>query len=80
MRSCELTALFSPTVLVHDVVLATITGTSSSGTIRMVSTAALTALDGDPNFMKKVCDCRSGASQNQPRNKDKKVQLGYEAN
>lgn len=72
-------ALFSPTVLVHDVVLATITGTSSSGTVRMVSTAALTALDNDPSFMERVCDCRSGANQNQPRNKDMKVQLGYEA-
>ncbi|KAJ3490320.1 hypothetical protein NLI96_g1540 [Meripilus lineatus] len=66
-------------VLVHDVVLATITGTSSSGTVRMVSTAALTALDNDPSFMERVCDCRSGANQNQPRNKDMKVQLGYEA-
>ncbi|KAF8897452.1 hypothetical protein BD779DRAFT_1608060 [Infundibulicybe gibba] len=46
-------------VLVHDVVLATAEETTPNLAARRASLAALDALDGDPAFLNRTCDCRT---------------------
>ena len=70
--------LISFAVIIHDVVLATVSGTSGSATVRKVSTSALRALEGDPEFLTRVCDCRSRGNQKKSQSKEQKVQLSYE--
>lgn len=62
-------------VLVHGIELASATNTSSSLVIRKVATAALDALQGNPDFMSRTCDCKT--SQDSKR-QFSSAQLGYE--
>ncbi|KAF9006465.1 hypothetical protein BDQ17DRAFT_1351795 [Cyathus striatus] len=45
-------------VLIHDTVLSTAEGSAAANTVKLASMFALDALEGDPDFMKRVCDCR----------------------
>ncbi|PVF99771.1 hypothetical protein CPB86DRAFT_756304 [Serendipita vermifera] len=62
-------------IVVHDVILAI--GADSSATVasKYASFEALDALEGDPDFMPRVCDCRSRAEQRKGEKKARKSQL-----
>ncbi|KAG1753945.1 uncharacterized protein EDB91DRAFT_1287021 [Suillus paluster] len=62
-------------VIVHDIILAS--ATESTGYIagRMVSTAALDALEGDPGFMAHNCSCRNRTHMGKKDAKDYKNRL-----
>jgi endoribonuclease Dicer len=47
------------TVVVHDVILASACDATSALAAKRASFAALDALEGDPDFMARTCDCRS---------------------
>ncbi|CCM05650.1 uncharacterized protein FIBRA_07880 [Fibroporia radiculosa] len=64
-------------VVVHDVVLASALEATSAAATRTVATLALDALDGDPHFMIRTCDCRV-SQQSKKARKTQKAQLGYE--
>lgn len=51
-------------VIVHDVVLARAEGASAALASRWACSFALDALEGDPTFLARTCDCRQGASAN----------------
>ena len=46
-------------VIVHDVILASAFDTTSALAAKRASFSALDALEGDPDFMARTCDCRS---------------------
>lgn len=46
------------TVVVHDVILASAVDHSSTAATRRACYYALDALEGDPRFMNRTCDCR----------------------
>jgi len=46
-------------ILVHDVVLSTATDTSASTAARRASFMALDAIEGDPGFLPRTCNCRA---------------------
>lgn len=54
----------------HDVVLASATDTSPSAAARKASFLALDAIEGDPGFLTRTCDCRV---QSQARRAAKKA-------
>lgn len=45
-------------VLIHDVVLSSATDVSTTSAARRASFLALDAIEGDPEFMTRTCDCR----------------------
>jgi len=57
-------------VIVHGTILAAAESTTSLSASRMASFFALDALEGDPDFMRRTCDCRL---QSQVRHAVKKV-------
>ncbi|CAL1702186.1 unnamed protein product [Somion occarium] len=61
-------------VVVHDTVLASAMDPSPTVARRMVAFFALDALEGDPQFMSRICSCRV----NRINKKLQKQQLGYE--
>ena len=71
---CLLPLLFSSNpVLVHDVVLTSATDVSTTTAARRASDLALDAIEGDPHFMSRTCNCRA---QNLARKAAKKAQKG----
>src|SRR5260221_10139846 len=56
-------------VVVHDVILASGDDVSPSTAARRASFFALDALEGDPEFMTRTCDCRTHQSHKKPRKK-----------
>ncbi|KAH9843805.1 uncharacterized protein C8Q71DRAFT_698068 [Rhodofomes roseus] len=64
-------------VVVHDVILASAEDHSVASASRWAAAYALDALDGDPDFMMRTCDCRAGV-QSKKAKKVQKTQLGYE--
>ncbi|KAH9938657.1 ribonuclease III domain-containing protein [Fomitopsis serialis] len=64
-------------VMVHDVVLASAEDHSIASASRLAAAYAIDALDGDPDFMTRTCDCRA-AQQSKKIKKTQKAQLGYE--
>ncbi|KAF9820990.1 hypothetical protein IEO21_00967 [Rhodonia placenta] len=65
------------TVIVHGVTLAIAEDALSSAAARAVALSALDALDRDPDFMTRTCDCRT-VQQSKKAKKVQKEQLGYE--
>ena len=65
------------TVVVHDVILASAEDYNTASASRLAATYALDALDGDPDFMTRTCDCRA-SQQSKKVKKTQKAQLGYE--
>jgi len=63
-------------VVVHDIILAHAEDATVAAATRNVALYALDALDGDPDFMTRTCDCRT--SQQSKRARKQKAQLGYE--
>ncbi|KAK7696648.1 hypothetical protein QCA50_001306 [Cerrena zonata] len=61
-------------VIVHDVILASAMDPAPTTARRLAASYALDALEGDPLFMSKVCDCRA----NKASKKLQKKVLGYE--
>lgn len=57
------------TVLVHDVILASGEDLNPAMAARRASFAALDALEGDPEFMTRTCDCRTHQSHKKLRRK-----------
>ncbi|PPQ64716.1 hypothetical protein CVT24_008343 [Panaeolus cyanescens] len=55
-------------VIVHDVILASADDTTQVSAARMSSIFALDALEGDADFMKRVCDCRASSARGRKRN------------
>lgn len=64
-------------VIVHGVTLAIAEDALSSAAARAVALSALDALDRDPDFMTRTCDCRT-VQQSKKAKKVQKEQLGYE--
>ncbi|KAI0321813.1 hypothetical protein OF83DRAFT_1097304 [Amylostereum chailletii] len=56
-------------VIIHDIVLASATDATSAQAAKQASLFALDALEGDPGFMTRTCDCRA---QTQARKAQKK--------
>ena len=46
------------TVIVHDIVLTIATDTATNAAARRASFLALDAIEGDPEFLTRTCDCR----------------------
>jgi len=46
-------------VIVHEVILASTRDTSATSAARRASIQALNAIEGDPDFMMRTCDCRA---------------------
>ncbi|KAF8913820.1 hypothetical protein CPB84DRAFT_1832684 [Gymnopilus junonius] len=46
-------------VLVHDIILASADDVTPTSAARQASLLALDAIEGDPNFMTRTCDCRT---------------------
>lgn len=65
------------TVVVHDVILASAEDHNIASASRLAAAYALDALDGDPDFMTRTCDCRA-SQQSKKAKKTQKAQLGYE--
>lgn len=63
-------------VVVHDIILASAMDATASSAMRRASLSALDALDGDPDFMTRTCDCRT--LQHSKKHKNQKAKLGYE--
>lgn len=75
-RQCkQLTVTF--TVIVHDVILASGEDHNIASATRLAAAYALDALDGEPDFMTRTCDCRA-SQQSKKAKKMQKAQLGYE--
>jgi endoribonuclease Dicer len=66
-QSCRL--LTEHIVLVHDIVLASGEDPNPAVAARRASFSALDALEGDPEFMTRTCDCRTHQSHKKPRKK-----------
>lgn len=64
-------------VIVHDVILASAEDHNVASASRLAATYALDALDGDPEFMTRTCDCRA-SQQSKKAKKTQKAQFGYE--
>ncbi|KZT74443.1 ribonuclease III [Daedalea quercina L-15889] len=65
-------------VVVHDVILASAEDHSIASASRLAAAYALDALDGDPEFMARTCDCRATQQSSKKTKKTQKAQLGYE--
>ena len=48
-----------PTVVVHDIILASADDSTSALAAKRASYRALDALEGDSDFMTRTCDCRA---------------------
>lgn len=46
-------------MLVHDVILSSASDKMAASALRRASIAALDALEGDPDFLTRTCDCRA---------------------
>ncbi|KAL0949733.1 hypothetical protein HGRIS_009773 [Hohenbuehelia grisea] len=57
-------------VLVHDIVLASAQEDSTALAARRASLFALDALEGDPEFLTRTCDCRSQTTKRKGQKKD----------
>lgn len=55
-------------MVVHDVILASAEDTTQVAAARISSIFALDALEGDADFMKRVCDCRASNVKSRKRN------------
>ncbi|KAH8106181.1 hypothetical protein BXZ70DRAFT_1004461 [Cristinia sonorae] len=62
-------------VIVHGVILATATDSSSSLVVRRAAAEALDALQGDPGFIPQTCNCKTSEGN---KKQLPKAQLGYE--
>ncbi|EJD00954.1 ribonuclease III [Fomitiporia mediterranea MF3/22] len=58
-RENEYSHTVESTVIVHDIVLASASDTSVTASARRASDIALDAIEGDPSFMARYCDCRA---------------------
>ena len=56
-------------VVVHDVILASGDDVNPTTAARRASFSALDALEGDPEFMTRTCDCRTHQSHKKTRKK-----------
>lgn len=56
-------------MLVHEVVLASAEDVMPTLAARQASIFALDALQGDADFMRRICDCRMQSSNKKPRRK-----------
>ena len=56
-------------VVVHDVVLASALDTTAAFAARRASESALDALEGDPQFLTRTCDCRTHAQARKAQKK-----------
>jgi len=65
-------------VIVHDVVLASWTDPVAATAVRRAASSALDALEGDPGFMNRTCDCRRKQPGKKGKNQNRVTQLGYE--
>jgi endoribonuclease Dicer len=61
--------------VVHNVILAVGMDPSATVASKYASFEALDALEGDPDFMSRVCGCRSKAEQRKGEKKSKKSQV-----
>lgn len=75
IATCLITECFA-VVLVHDVILASVSHPTATIAMRSTASAALDALDGDPGFLTRTCDCRN-TSSNKKTQKGQKAALGY---
>ena len=56
-------------MVVHDVILASGDDVNPTTAARRASFFALDALEGDPDFMTRICECRTHQSHKKPRKK-----------
>jgi endoribonuclease Dicer len=56
-------------VVVHDVILASGDDVNPTTAARRASYFSLDALEGDPDFMTRICDCRSHQTHKKTRKK-----------
>ncbi|KAI0786396.1 hypothetical protein C8Q75DRAFT_271436 [Abortiporus biennis] len=63
-------------VVVHDIILASATDESTVIALRRAASYALDALEGDPDFMMRECDCRSKTTGGKTKPQELS-QLGY---
>ncbi|GBE79140.1 hypothetical protein SCP_0203370 [Sparassis crispa] len=64
-------------VMVHEIILATATSSATASAMRWASSCAIDALEGDPEFMMRTCDCRTVQTSKKMQKDERKV-LGYE--
>ncbi|SRR6266511_1106725 len=62
-------SLILRSVVVHDVILSSGEDVNPATAARRASFFALDALEGDPEFMTRTCDCRTHQEHNKPRKK-----------
>lgn len=67
---------YTPPVIVHDVILACGVDPSATFAARRASFEALDALEGDPQFMDRLCDCRAKAEQRKAAKRAARAQAG----
>lgn len=63
-------------MVVHDVILAAGVDPSPTFAARRASFEALDALEGDPNFMSRLCDCRAKAEQRKLAKRAARAKIG----
>jgi endoribonuclease Dicer len=63
-------------VVVHDVILAGGVDPAPTFAARRASFEALDALEGDPQFMDRLCDCRAKAEQRRAAKRAARAQFG----
>lgn len=63
-------------VVVHEVILASGVDPSPIFAARRASFEALDALEGDPQFMARLCDCRAKAEQRKAAKRAARAKLG----
>ncbi|KIM21363.1 hypothetical protein M408DRAFT_104950 [Serendipita vermifera MAFF 305830] len=68
--------LYRCEVVVHDVILAGGVDPAPTFAARRASFEALDALEGDPQFMDRLCDCRAKAEQRKAAKRAARAQLG----
>ena len=56
-------------VIIHDTILACATDATSGSAAKYASLYALDALEGDPGFMPRTCDCRAQAQSRKTQSK-----------
>ncbi|OCH93588.1 ribonuclease III [Obba rivulosa] len=64
-------------VVVHDVVLASASDPSTAAAVRRAALWALDALEGDPDFIARTCDCGSKPSKKKQKAMDMATAAGY---
>ncbi|KAH9947264.1 hypothetical protein B0H21DRAFT_345297 [Amylocystis lapponica] len=64
-------------MLVHDVILASASDINTAVAMRRASMCALDALEGDPDFLTRTCDCRAMNRGKKSKKDQSQAQLGY---